>query len=136
MNTNNSRNQNQVLAMSCIYEYLTRAEMGHDIDVKELLERVCDAPFEDIDTFISEVVIKVIKNHQVIVSELQANMKKWKFSRLNRVAQSILLLSLAHYRFIGEVDREVVIDIAVRMAKRYLDSGDYKFINAVLDNTL
>lgn len=136
MSTITTRNQNQVLAMSCIYDYLTRVEMGFDIDVKELLERVCDAPFEEIDTFISEVVIKVIKNHEAIVAMLQANMLKWKFSRLNRIAQSILLMSVAHYRFVGDIDRGIAIDIAVRMAKRYLDSDDYKFINAVLDNTL
>lgn len=122
--------------MSCIYDYLTRVEMGEDIDVKALLERVCDAPFADIDTFVSEVFIKVVRNHEKIVAMLQANMNKWKFSRLNRIAQSILLLSVAHYRYVGEVDRSAVIDIAVRMAKRYLDNADYKFINAVLDNTL
>ena len=136
MGTNNTRNQNQALAMSCVYDFLTRVEMGVEINVKELLERVCAAPFEEIDTFISEVVIKVIKNHEEIVAMLQANMLKWKFSRLNRIAQSILLLSVAHYRFVGGVERGIVIDIAVRMAKRYLDSGDYKFINAILDNTL
>lgn len=122
--------------MSCVYDFLTRVEMGVEINVKELLERVCAAPFEEIDTFISEVVIKVIKNHEEIVAMLQANMLKWKFSRLNRIAQSILLLSVAHYRFVGGVERGIVIDIAVRMAKRYLDGGDYKFINAILDNTL
>ena len=92
--------------------------MGEDIDVKALLERVCDAPFADIDTFVSEVFIKVVRNHEEIVAMLQANMNKWKFSRLNRIAQSILLLSVAHYRYVGEVDRSAVIDIAVRMAKR------------------
>ncbi|MDD4005926.1 MAG: hypothetical protein PHD98_02015, partial [Bacilli bacterium] len=85
MSTINSRNQNQIIAMSCLYDFLTRAEMNLEIDIKELLERVCDEPFEDIDTFISEVVIKAIKNHEEIISALQVNMKKWKFSRLNRL---------------------------------------------------
>ncbi|MFA5421299.1 MAG: transcription antitermination protein NusB [Bacilli bacterium] len=136
MSTSNSRNQNQVLAMSCLYDYLTRVEMEQAIDVKELLERVCDAPFEEIDTFVSEVIIKAIKNHEAIVSSLQENLKKWKFSRLNRIAQAIFLLSVAHYRYVGEVERGVVIDIAIRLAKRFLDSDDYKFINGVLDHTL
>lgn len=132
----NSRNQNQIIAMSCLYDYLTRIEMNQEIDVKELLERVADAPFAEIDTFISEVVIKAIKNHDAIVAMLQENMKKWKFSRLNRIAQAILLMSVAHYRYVDDVDRGVVIDIAVRLAKRFLDSEDYKFINGVLDHTL
>lgn len=136
MSTINSRNQNQIIAMSCLYDFLTRAEMNLEIDIKELLERVCDEPFDDIDTFISEVVIKAIKNHEEIISALQVNMKKWKFSRLNRLAQAILLLSVSHYKYVGDVERGIVIDIAIRLAKRFLDRDDYKFINGVLENTL
>ena len=63
-------------------------------------------------------------------------MKKWKFSRLNRLAQAILLLSVSHYKYVGDVERGIVIDIAIRLAKRFLDRDDYKFINGVLENTL
>ncbi|MFA5480972.1 MAG: transcription antitermination factor NusB [Bacilli bacterium] len=133
---NETRNQNQIIAMSCLYEFLTRAEMGQDIDVKDLLERNCDLVLEEIDLFVSQVVVKAIKNRQEIINSLQVNMTKWKFPRLNRIAQAILLLSVAHYRYLGDVDRGVVIDIAVRLAKRFLDADEYKFINAVLDKTL
>lgn len=136
MSNTNTRNQNQIIAMSCLYDYLTRIEMNQKIDVKDLLERVSNQPFEEIDTFISEVVIKAIKNHEAIVDMLQVNMRKWKFSRLNRIAQAILLLSVSHYRYVKDVEKGIVIDIAIRLAKRFLDSDDYKFINAVLDQTL
>ena len=136
MSTSNTRNQNQIMAMSCLYEFLTRVEMKDEIDVKDLVERVSDMPLDDVDLFVREVVIKAIKNRDEIIASLQVNMKKWRFSRLNRITQSILLLAVAHYRYIKEVERGVVIDIAVRLAKRFLDSDDYKFVNAVLDSTL
>ena len=63
-------------------------------------------------------------------------MDKWKFDRLNRLNQAILLLSLAHYYGVGEVEKAVVINVAVSLAKKYLDDNDYKFVNAILDNVL
>ena len=34
------------------------------------------------------------------------------------------------------VDKGVVIDIAVKLAKKYLSGKDYRFVNAILDNVL
>jgi len=136
MSSENTRNQNQIVAMSCLYEFLTRAEMGDKIDVKDLIERVSDTSYDQVDFFVREVVVKAIKNREEIIAALQANMKKWKFSRLNRITQAILLLAMAHFRFSGDIDRGAAIDVAVRLAKRYLDADDYKFVNAVLDHTL
>jgi transcription termination factor NusB len=45
-------------------------------------------------------------------------------------------MSYIHYFHIEEVDKGVVIDIAVRLAKVYLDAKDYRFVNAVLDKVL
>ena len=70
------------------------------------------------------------------IDKLQAKMDKWKFDRLNRLNQAILLLSLAHYYGVGEVEKAVVINVAVSLAKKYLDYNDYKFVNAILDNVL
>ena len=64
-------------------------------------------------------------------------MRKWTFDRLNRVEQAILIMSFAHYYYVEpEVDKKVVIDIAIKLSKTYLAPTDYKFVNAILDNVL
>ena len=64
-------------------------------------------------------------------------MNKWTFERLNRVEQALLLLSYSHYFYVEPaVDKGVVIDVAVKLAKTYLDASDYKFVNAILDKVL
>jgi len=50
--------------------------------------------------------------------------------------QSIMLLSYAHYYHIKDVDKGVVIDVAINLAKKYLGANDYKFVNGILENTL
>ncbi|MDY0100439.1 MAG: transcription antitermination protein NusB [Bacilli bacterium] len=131
-----SRNQSQRQVVAVLYDYLTRLTLDESIDVYELLENSVATPFEDIDIYIKEVVIKAIKNHHQIVSLLETKMTSWTFARLNRLAQAILLLSVSHYRYVGDVDKKVVIDVAVRLAKLYLDKDEYKYINALLDNVL
>ena len=45
-------------------------------------------------------------------------------------------MSYTNFKLVGDVDKGVVIDRAVRLAKTYLDKDDYKFVNAILDNVL
>lgn len=131
-----SRNANQEKAMIIIYDALTYEDMNIDYDIKEIIGYVLGDSYENSDFYVREVVVKALLHEKEIISEIEPKLNKWKFSRLNRLAQAILLLSYAHYKYVEGVDKAIVIDIAVHLAKKYLDDGDYKFINAVLDNLL
>ena len=43
-------------------------------------------------------------------------------------------MSYAHYKYIGHVDKSVVINVAVELAKKYIDDKQAKFINGILDS--
>lgn len=131
-----SRNANQEKAMIIIYDALTYEDMNIDYDIKEIIGDVLGDSYENSDFYVREVVVKALLHEKEIISEIEPKLNKWKFNRLNRLAQAILLLSYAHYKYVEGVDKAIVIDIAVHLAKKYLDDGDYKFINAVLDNVL
>ncbi len=132
----NSRNSLHEKAMVLIYDALTFQNMGQDYDMAEIIASYLEVPYEEADIYLKEVTIKALVHQEEIIDDLQKNMKKWKFSRLNRVMQAILLLSVTHFRYIDEAEKGIVIDIAVKLSKRYLDDGDYKFVNAILDVTL
>lgn len=131
-----SRNKEHELIMISIYDALLYSSMSENFNLEEIMEGVFEMPFNDISLFAKSVVIKSLKNINDIIEIYQANMPKWKFSRLNNLEKAILLMSYTHFKVIGNVDRGVVIDLAVRLAKKYLDQADYKFINAILDNVL
>lgn len=131
-----SRNSLHEKAMVLIYDALTFQNMGQDYDMREIMTDYLEIPYEEADIFLREVTIKALIHQQEIIDDLQKNMKKWKFARLNRLMQAILLLSVTHFRYVQDADKGVVIDIAVKLSKRYLDDGDYKFVNAILDVTL
>jgi transcription termination factor NusB len=52
------------------------------------------------------------------------------------LTQSIFLLSVSHFLYVKEVDKKIVIDNAVKLAKKYVDVKDYAFVNAILDKVL
>ena len=62
-------------------------------------------------------------------------MPKWSFDRLNLIEQSILLMSYTHKQN-EKADKRIIIDVAVKLAKKFCDKDDYKFVNAILDKVL
>jgi transcription antitermination factor NusB len=131
-----TRNQTHDTAMTLIYNALTYEIIEEPIDVKALLVNYFQLPYENIDLYIKEVVIKALLNKNEIIHLIEPNLTNWKFSRLNLLTQSIFLLAVSHYQYVKDVDKKVVIDNAVKLAKKYVDVKDYAFVNAILDKVL
>lgn len=131
-----SRNESQEKAMIIIYDALTREHMGMEFDPKELIEDVVEMPYDEIDLYVKEVVVNALLHKDEYIEKLEKHMETWTFKRLNRLNQAILLMSCAHFFAVKDADKAVIINVAVTLAKRYLDDNDYKFVNAILDNVL
>lgn len=135
--TEPTRNQMQKLAMTAIYDALTYRSMGLDIDVHGIVSALCELPYEECDYFVKASLVMAIKYLDEAVSRFNAKMRGWTFDRLNRVEQAILLLAYVHFFYVDpSVDKGVVIDVAVKQAKSFLEDKDYRFVNAILDNVL
>ena len=130
-----SRNQEHELVMICIYDAIIYSEMDEVFSLEDVMEGVYMLPYAEIPFFSREVVIKSLSNINEIKAAFQANMPKWSFDRLNALERAILLMSFTHSKM-KDAQKSVIIDVAVRLAKKYLDKDDYKFVNAVLDKTL
>lgn len=132
-----SRNETQEVAMTAIFDVLHYIDMKLPVDIESILSNLCDCPYEEVDPFIKEAVIKMVKHYQTAVDIFNAHMRRWTFDRLVRIERAILLLAYVHFFYVEEdVDKRVVINIAVKLAKKYCEPTDYKFVNAILDNIL
>ena len=132
-----SRNAMQKVALWAVYDALTYRDMGLDIDVQHIVSSLCDQPYEECDYFVKAALVMALRHYEEAVAAFTAKMRGWTFDRLNRVEQAILLLAYSHFYYVEpEVEKGVVIDIAIKQAKTYLDEKDYKFVNAILDNVL
>jgi len=132
-----SRNALQKVAMSAIYDALTYRNMGLDVNVEEIVSSLCDLPYEECDYFVKATLIMVLKHLDAAIAAYNAKMRRWTFDRLNRVEQAILLLSYVHFFYVEPgVDKGIVIDVAIKLSKEFLEDNDYKFVNAIPDNVL
>ena len=63
-------------------------------------------------------------------------LKDWKWDRLPLLTQAILIMAYSHFYYVEKVDKRIVINVSVDLAKKYIDEKQAKFINAILDKVL
>ena len=130
-----SRNEEHELIMTCIYDALLYSNLDKEFSIEEIMCSVFEVEYGEISFFVKEMVIKSLSHVNEIKAIYQANMPKWSFDRLNLVEQAILLMSYTHKQ-IEKSDKSIIINIAVKLAKKFLDKDDYKFVNGILDKVL
>ena len=122
-----SRNQTHLVIMTVIYNELVdfhySEDKGFSRDAKELIQdMVGDTPYEEIDQYIKDMVLISLQKYGEIVNAYNPYLRNWKWERLPLLTQAILLMSYTHFYFVEKVDKKVVINIAVDLAKKYITS--------------
>ena len=130
-----TRNQEQEKIMLSIYQYLFYQRMNKE-DIVDILSNVYNLPYDEVPLFSKEVCVKTLLHQEEIDQIISNNLVKWTLDRINLVAHSILLFSIGEFKYTNEISKPEIINVAVELAKKYLDDKDYKFINAILDKVL
>lgn len=132
-----SRNQSHHIIMTVIYNELVDFNYGDKSFVRnasEMLSELCGQPYEEIDPFIKDTVMLSLQKYNEVVNAYIPYLRNWKWERLPLLTQAILLMSYIHFYYIEKVDKKIIINIAVDLAKTYIDDKQAKFINGILDN--
>lgn len=134
-----TRNQLHYIVMTVIYDELVDFYHGDGKvfrDASTLISELCETPFEECDDYIKNVVAYSLNKYGEIKEAYSKHLKDWKWERLPLLTQAILLMSYVHFYYVEKADKRVVINIAVDLAKKYVDEKQPKFINAILDKVL
>ncbi len=134
-----NRNQQHFIIMTVIYDELNDYFIGGGKsfrDARELTSELCECSFEEVDPYIQNSIAQALNNYGAIRDAFIPFLKNWKWERLPLLTQAILLMSYAHFYYVEKVDKKIVINIAVTLAKKYIDEKQAKFINAILDGVL
>ena len=86
--------------------------------------------------FVEDMVNVSLLHYGEAVETFSKHLKDWKWERLPLLTQAILLMSYTHFKYIETIDKAIVIDVAVKLAKEYIEEKQAKFINAILDEVL
>lgn len=133
-----SRNQQHYIIMTVIYDELTDFVVGGGEtfrDARDLTCELCECTYDQVPKYITDSIAYCLQNYGKIREEFSAHLKGWQWNRLPLLTQAVLMMSYAHPH-VEEIDKRVVISIAVDLAKKYIEPKQAKFINAILDEVL
>lgn len=134
-----NRNQQHYIIMTVIYDELNDFFIGGGKtfrDARDLISELCETEYEEVDVYIKNSVAAVLNNYGAIKEAFVPFLRNWKWERLPLLTQAILLMSYAHFYYVEKVDKKIVINVAVTLAKKYIDEKQAKFINAILERVL
>ena len=134
-----SRNQENFIIMTVIYDELADFTMGSSQpfrDVNEIILEITDIPLKDHSHYVQNMIASVLQNYGEIVNKFIPHLKDWKWDRLPLLTRSVLLMSYAHFYYVEKIDKRIVINVAIELAKKYIEEKQAKFINAILDEVL
>ena len=134
-----SRNQEHYIIMTVIYDELADFVAGKDQpfrDVNEIILEITDIPLVEHSDYVQNTIASILNNYGSIVSAFMPHLRNWKWERLPLLTRAVLLMSYAHFYYVEKVDKRIVINVAVELAKKYIEEKQAKFINAILDEVL
>lgn len=89
---------------------------------------------KDVDlTYVKQALIGVENNKEAIDKVIEENLHNWKLDRISKVNLSILRLATYELLYDKDVPRNVAINEALEITRRYSDEKSVGFINGVLD---
>ncbi len=102
--------------------------VGNALEFPELFE-VSRQP--EIRAFTFELLITIHEERSQIDAMIEDALVDWQLSRLAEIDRRILRIAVAEMAFLG-TPRQVAINEAVELAKRYSVEDGYRFINGIL----
>lgn len=89
-------------------------------------------PFDSLE--FAEEIIRGVKAHSVEIDRLISEKSKhWSIARMARVDLSILRMAIFELLFRGDIPRNVTINEAIEVAKKFGSEDSPAFINGILD---
>ncbi len=131
-----TRNKEHEKLMIVLYQYFFCREYKFDFNPVNSLENTYKTSYEEIPLFSREVAVKALLHIDEIVDLISKNLIDWKFDRLNNVLKAILVVAIAESQYGETVEKAITIDIAMNLAKRYIERDRCPLVNAVLDKVL
>lgn len=103
-------------------------------EVVETFVENYEGNIKEIDlTYVKRALIGVENNKEAIDEAISSNLQNWKINRISKVNLTILRLAAYEILFDENVPRNVAINEALEISRRYSDEKSVSFINGVLD---
>lgn len=120
-------------AREVVMQLLFQMEMQHDYS-EELKEKYLEniPKLGNQREYINGIFSKTTENIEAIDETINAHSNRWDTSRMPKVDLSILRLAVCEIIYDSSIPKEVSINEAVNLAKKFSSEDGGRFINGVL----
>ncbi len=129
-----SRRKARVIAFQSIYGLDMNPNCGEDVLSFHWIDAEKRKSLDETTLSFARLLVQgVIEHLENIDDYIKRQLKRWDFSRLNKVDLAILRVSVYAILFQNDIPKTVTIDEAIDIAKEFGSDDSYRFVNGVLD---
>ncbi len=122
-----TRRESREAALCLIYEQTFSPEISTD----EIIEKAREIREEKVSDFAATLFNGVCQNTQNLDLRISAAAEKWALDRISRVSLSVLRLAAYEIIYLG-TEKQIAVNEALELARKYDDEKAVSFINGVL----
>ncbi len=87
-------------------------------------------------SYINDLFEKVTANLEIIDNIIDNNSNQWRVTRIPKVDLAILRLAIAEMMYADDIPKEVSINEAVNLAKKFSTEESGRYINGILSKVI
>jgi N utilization substance protein B len=137
-----SRRESREFAMQILYqlEFDKNLYNFSNIQKKKKTKNHIDEFFQNfknmnfVNSYTLNLIYGIHENEKIINNTLIKNSKRWKIHRIPIVDKSIIKISIYELLYINDLNKKIIINEAVEIAKNFGSKKSYIFINGILNN--
>ena len=127
----NLRHNSRIVALSSLFSYMF-AEEEDIYPISLFKDEFGELEYDE--EFYEQVYHGVTKNIEAIDSLIKEIAPDWPIKNISKIDLVILRIGIYELQFMKDTPKNVVINEAVELAKKFGNDSSSKFINGVLDN--
>jgi N utilization substance protein B len=124
-----TRHEMRQSAFILIFERIFNPE-----SVDEIIALAKESENIEIDDSVIALFKGVEANKEQIDAEIAKHLKKWTINRISKVSLAVLRLAMYEILFSTDLDIDVIISEAVKIAQTFTFKDDVSFVNGVLSS--
>lgn len=113
---------------------LTFERIFNDDPPEMIIETARECETVEVSKQVEEMFYGVDKNKELLDERISAHLKNWTIARISKVALAVLRVAMYEILFCDDVDIDISISEAIKIAQEYTVKDDVSFINGVLSS--
>lgn len=113
---------------------LTFERIFNDDDINSIIELAKECETVEINNQVLELFKGVDEKKETLDLQIEKHLKNWTLSRISKVSLAVLRVAMYEILYCDDIDIDVAISEAVKIAQIYTMKEDVSFINGVLSS--